>query len=216
MKKNKQNIIDINNDKLFIKLMNMLETDKLISGFIDNEIYILQNSKIFNVDINEDLTFLPKDFDRRKIVLKKVYLRDFQNKSDIKIVSYPIYRQSISIFDNTTTFRDVVQYILKDVNCSLKCNALYKIDSTLTLQGILLSSELFKIGIEKLTLLYFIKPNGDINFKLLTKDNSYIAIKSVTEEYNLSLTALKRKDRKILLNICQRIIFPHLLVNYQS
>ena len=74
MKKNKQNIIDINNDKLFIKLMNMLETDKLISGFIDNEIYILQNSKIFNVDLNEDLTFLPKDFDRRKIVLKKVYL----------------------------------------------------------------------------------------------------------------------------------------------
>ena len=177
--------------------MNMLEIDKLISGFIDNEIYILQNSKIFNVDINEDLTFLPKDFDRRKIILKKVYLRDFQNKSDIKIVSYPIYRQSISIFDNTTTFRDVVQYILKDVNCSLKCNALYKIDSTLTL-------------------LYFIKPNGDINFKLLTKDNSYIAIKSVTEEYNLSLTALKRKNRKILLNICQRIIFPHLLVNYQS
>lgn len=131
-------------------------------------------------------------------------------------MTYPTYRQSISIFDNTTTFRDVVQYILKDVNCSISCDSIVKIDSTITLQGILLSSELFKIGIEKLTLLYFIKSNGDIDFKLLTKDNSYITIKSNTDKCNLSLTALKRKDKKILINTCQRIIFPHLLVNYQS
>lgn len=71
MKENNQNIVDINNDKLFIKLMNMLEVDKLISGSIDDEIYILQNSKVFNVDVNGDLTFLPKNFDRRKIKIKE-------------------------------------------------------------------------------------------------------------------------------------------------
>lgn len=216
MKENNQNIVDINNDKLFIKLMNMLEVDKLISGSIDDEIYILQNSKVFNVDVNGDLTFLAKNFDKRKILLKKVYLRDFQNKSDIKIVSYPIYRQSISIFDNTTTFRDVVQYILKDVNCSISGDKICKIDSTIILQGIILSSKQFKIGIKNLTLLYFIKSNGDIDLKLASGDDTYITIKSSTDECSLSLGALKRKDRKILLNICRKIIFPHLLVNYQS
>lgn len=85
MKENNQNIVDINNDKLFIKLMNMLEVDKLLSGSIDDEIYILQNSKVFNVDINGDLTIMTKDFDRRKIILKKYIYEIFKIHQILKL-----------------------------------------------------------------------------------------------------------------------------------
>lgn len=215
----KRNIIGIPTDheNIFIDIMNVLDVDKIIIGTIDGVDYIIDNNNVYKVDINGDyLEALPKDFNTREIIKRKVYLRNLDNNPNYKSMAYSVYRKSVNLFNNETTFRDMMQQILKDKKCSISCDLITKINYTLTLQGIVISSSKFKLGIDKLVLIYSIQPNGNIMFNVVDDSNSYIAIIYNKEECNLKLDDLKKKDKQILEGICQRIVSTYLLTNYQS